>query len=51
MSLHREAPSRCSLLIRNLPKSIRSEDLRYTAEKYGPVRDVYIPRDYYTGWD
>ncbi|KAK9844347.1 hypothetical protein WJX74_001112 [Apatococcus lobatus] len=49
MSLRREPPSRCSLLIRNLPKSVRSEDLRYTAEKYGDVRDVYIPRDYYTG--
>jgi hypothetical protein len=27
----------------------RLEDLRYAAEKYGRVRDVYIPRDYYTG--
>ncbi len=22
--------------------------MRYYAEKYGPVRDVYLPRDYYT---
>lgn len=24
------------------------EDLRHAAEKYGRVRDVYIPRDFYT---
>lgn len=27
----------------------RSEDLRYYAEKYGGVKDVYLPKDYYTG--
>lgn len=71
--MRREAPSRCSLLVRGLSKacrlsvvlpcrvcylqavpskssmSCRSEDLRYEAERYGPCRDVYCPRDYYTG--
>eukprot|EP00884_Botryococcus_braunii_P020718 jgi/Botrbrau1/732/Bobra.160_2s0055.1 len=44
----REIPG-TSLLVRNLSKNARIEDLRYAAEKYGRVRDVYIPRDYYTG--
>lgn len=43
----------CSIkcLMRSLLSSsvCRVEDLRYAAEKYGRVRDVYIPRDYYTG--
>ena len=26
----------------------RSDDLREMFTKYGPVRDVYIPLDYYT---
>eukprot|EP00803_Ostreobium_quekettii_P003201 evm.model.scf_258.8 EVM.evm.TU.scf_258.8 scf_258:102542-103914(+) len=47
--MRRDPPSRCSLLIRNLHKDTRDSDLRYFAEKYGPVRDVYLPRDYYTG--
>lgn len=46
--MRRDAPSRCSLLVRNLHKDTRESDLRYFAEKYGPVRDVYLPRDYYT---
>lgn len=24
------------------------DDLRYYAERYGALRDIYIPRDYYT---
>lgn len=48
-SIRREPPSRCSLLIRNLHRKTRDSDLRYFFEKYGPVRDVYLPRDYYTG--
>lgn len=45
----RAGASGCSLLVRNLSRSVRIEDLRYTAEKYGRLRDVYIPKDYYTG--
>ncbi|KII67052.1 Serine/arginine-rich splicing factor 10 [Thelohanellus kitauei] len=37
-----------SLFIRNVENSIRSSDLRRIFEKYGPVRDIYIPLDYYT---
>ena len=27
----------------------RADDLRYMADKYGPVKDVYVPKDHYTG--
>lgn len=27
----------------------RPNDLRYYAEKYGPVKDVYLPKDFYSG--
>jgi len=39
----------CSLLVRNIPMSTRAEDLRVPFERFGPVRDVYLPKDYYTG--
>jgi len=38
-----------SLLVRNIPLTCRSEDLRVPFERYGAVRDVYLPKDYYTG--
>ncbi|XP_043712301.1 serine/arginine-rich SC35-like splicing factor SCL30 [Telopea speciosissima] len=38
-----------SLLVRNVPLSSRPEDLRVPFERFGPVRDVYLPKDYYTG--
>lgn len=28
----------------------RSEDLRVPFERFGLVRDVYLPKDYYTGY-
>uniref|UniRef100_A0A5S6QMV5 RRM domain-containing protein n=1 Tax=Trichuris muris TaxID=70415 RepID=A0A5S6QMV5_TRIMR len=37
-----------SLYIRNLPVQTREEELRGMFSKYGHVRDVYIPLDYYT---
>jgi len=37
-----------SLYIRHISDNTRSDDLRYVFEKYGPVRDVYIPMDFYT---
>uniref|UniRef100_A0A8I6Z956 RRM domain-containing protein n=1 Tax=Hordeum vulgare subsp. vulgare TaxID=112509 RepID=A0A8I6Z956_HORVV len=37
-----------SLLVRNIPLSCRPEDLRVPFERFGPVRDVYLPKDYYT---
>lgn len=45
----RARPTGTSMMVRNLPRDIRAEDLRYACEKYGRVRDVYLPRDYYTG--
>eukprot|EP00250_Pteridium_aquilinum_P008006 c17598_g1_i4 orf=67-396(-) len=44
----REPPT--SLLVRNLPKSCRAEDLRAPFKRFGQLRDVYLPRDYYTGY-
>ncbi|CAN6442651.1 unnamed protein product [Victoria cruziana] len=38
-----------SLLVRNIPLDCRPEDLRIPFERYGPIRDVYLPKDYYTG--
>ncbi|XP_057523017.1 serine/arginine-rich SC35-like splicing factor SCL30 isoform X2 [Amaranthus tricolor] len=38
-----------SLLVRNIPLDCRPEELRVPFERFGPVRDVYIPKDYYTG--
>ncbi|KAL2317244.1 hypothetical protein Fmac_031120 [Flemingia macrophylla] len=38
-----------SLLVRNIPLDCRPEELRAPFERFGPVRDVYIPKDYYTG--
>ncbi|CAL8469299.1 g8840 [Coccomyxa elongata] len=45
----RERADGCSLLVRNLSRSVTIDDLRYVAEKYGRLRDVYIPKDYYSG--
>ncbi|KAJ8760342.1 hypothetical protein K2173_011895 [Erythroxylum novogranatense] len=38
-----------SLLVRNIPLDCRPEELRGPFERFGIVRDVYIPKDYYTG--
>ncbi|XWS74964.1 hypothetical protein CRYUN_Cryun01aG0044000 [Craigia yunnanensis] len=38
-----------SLLVRNIPLDCRTEELRIPFERFGLVRDVYIPKDYYTG--
>ncbi|XP_039114286.1 serine/arginine-rich SC35-like splicing factor SCL28 [Dioscorea cayenensis subsp. rotundata] len=41
------APS--GLLIRNISLDARPEDLRIPFERFGPVKDVYLPKNYYTG--
>eukprot|EP00262_Sarcandra_glabra_P005895 TRINITY_DN17833_c0_g2_i2.p1 TRINITY_DN17833_c0_g2~~TRINITY_DN17833_c0_g2_i2.p1 ORF type:complete len:236 (-),score=19.56 TRINITY_DN17833_c0_g2_i2:138-845(-) len=41
------APS--GLLIRNISLDARPEDLRVPFERFGPVKDVYLPKNYYTG--
>ncbi|KAF7133136.1 hypothetical protein RHSIM_Rhsim09G0166300 [Rhododendron simsii] len=38
-----------SLLVRNIPLSCRPEELRVPFERFGVVRDVYLPKDYHTG--
>ncbi|KAF8403959.1 hypothetical protein HHK36_012066 [Tetracentron sinense] len=38
-----------SLLVRNLRHDCRPEDLRRPFGQFGPLKDIYIPRDYYTG--
>ncbi|GLJ19206.1 hypothetical protein SUGI_0345110 [Cryptomeria japonica] len=38
-----------SLLIRNLPLDCRPDELRIPFERFGPIRDIYLPRDYYSG--
>ncbi|KAL6986956.1 Arginine/serine-rich splicing factor scl25a transcript I [Sarracenia purpurea var. burkii] len=38
-----------SLLVRNLRHDCRPEDLRGPFGAFGPLKDIYLPRDYYTG--
>ncbi|XP_022729128.1 serine/arginine-rich SC35-like splicing factor SCL33 isoform X4 [Durio zibethinus] len=38
-----------SLLVRNLRHDCRPEDLRRSFERFGPLKDIYLPKDYYTG--
>ncbi|MCO5609584.1 hypothetical protein L7F22_063820 [Adiantum nelumboides] len=44
---HRDPP--CGLLVRNIPKDSRPEELRIQFERYGRIRDVYLPKDFHTG--
>ncbi|XP_057959871.1 serine/arginine-rich SC35-like splicing factor SCL28 [Malania oleifera] len=37
------------LLVRNISLDARPEDLRIPFERFGPVKDVYLPKNYYTG--
>ena len=39
---------RISLLVRNLDRKTGPEDLKEAFSKYGEIRDVYMPVDYYT---
>ncbi|KAG9148302.1 hypothetical protein Leryth_012253 [Lithospermum erythrorhizon] len=45
----RERDPPTSLLVRNLRRDTRTEDLRGPFGEFGPLKDVYLPRDYYTG--
>ncbi|GLT77685.1 hypothetical protein SLA2020_492490 [Shorea laevis] len=38
-----------SLLVRNLRHDCRAEDLRGPFGQFGRIKDIYLPRDYYTG--
>lgn len=38
-----------SLLVRNLNKKTSSEEIKKFFEQYGTIKDVYLPKDYYSG--
>eukprot|EP00252_Welwitschia_mirabilis_P024258 TRINITY_DN713_c0_g1_i1.p1 TRINITY_DN713_c0_g1~~TRINITY_DN713_c0_g1_i1.p1 ORF type:complete len:153 (-),score=2.84 TRINITY_DN713_c0_g1_i1:1000-1458(-) len=46
-SRYSSAPT--SLLVRNLRRDCMSDDLRGPFREFGPIKDIYLPRDYYTG--
>ncbi|XP_076955597.1 serine/arginine-rich SC35-like splicing factor SCL30A [Bidens hawaiensis] len=46
---HRRSPPPSGLLVRNISLDSRPEDLRIHFERFGPVKDVYLPKNYYTG--
>ncbi|XP_052207144.1 serine/arginine-rich SC35-like splicing factor SCL28 [Diospyros lotus] len=45
----RRSPAPSGLLVRNISLDARPEDLRIPFERFGPIKDVYLPKDYYTG--
>ncbi|KAM7508484.1 hypothetical protein LguiA_018937 [Lonicera macranthoides] len=45
----RRSPAPSGLLVRNISLDARPEDLRIPFERFGPVKDVYLPKNYYTG--
>nr|DAD33491.1 TPA_asm: hypothetical protein HUJ06_012342 [Nelumbo nucifera] len=45
----RRSPAPSGLLVRNIALDTRPEDLRIPFERFGPVKDVYLPKNYYTG--
>ncbi|XP_074307032.1 serine/arginine-rich SC35-like splicing factor SCL30A [Silene latifolia] len=48
-SRRKEPSGPTSLLVRNLRHDCRPEDLRVPFGRFGPIKDVYLPRDYYSG--
>jgi hypothetical protein len=38
-----------SLLVRNLSRKTTSEEIKKFFEQYGVIKDVYLPKDYYSG--
>ncbi|XAR54573.1 hypothetical protein NMG60_11029774 [Bertholletia excelsa] len=45
----RRSPAPSGLLVRNISLDARPEDLRVPFGRFGPIKDVYLPKDYYTG--
>jgi FUS-interacting serine-arginine-rich protein 1 len=41
-------PPQTSVLIRNLPREVRPDDVREQFSRFGEVLDVYLPKDYFT---
>ncbi|KAF5185903.1 Serine/arginine-rich SC35-like splicing factor SCL28 [Thalictrum thalictroides] len=48
-SSSRRSSGPSGLLVRNISLDARPEDLRVPFERFGPVKDVYLPKNYYTG--
>ncbi|KAL5218046.1 hypothetical protein ABZP36_018730 [Zizania latifolia] len=46
-SRSRDLPT--NLLVRNLRRDCRPDDLHRSFGKFGRVKDIYLPRDYYSG--
>jgi len=46
----RRSPVPSGLLVRNISLDARPEDLRIPFERFGYVKDVYLPKNYYTGY-
>ncbi|KAL6548447.1 hypothetical protein OROGR_008868 [Orobanche gracilis] len=42
------SPGPCGLLVRNISLSARPDDLRVPFERFGPIKDIYLPKNYYT---
>ncbi|KAG5557073.1 hypothetical protein RHGRI_007359 [Rhododendron griersonianum] len=45
----RRSPAPSGLLIRNISLDARPEDLRIPFERFGAIKDIYLPKNYYTG--
>ncbi|KAL5211052.1 hypothetical protein ABZP36_006675 [Zizania latifolia] len=43
-------PAPTGLLVRNISLTARLEDIRIRFEQFGPVKDVYLPRNFHTRW-
>jgi FUS-interacting serine-arginine-rich protein 1 len=48
MSYPTPRPGQTSIFIRNLPDTTEIEEIRQLFVKYGKLRDVYIPLDFYS---
>ncbi|KAG8459232.1 hypothetical protein KFE25_005743 [Diacronema lutheri] len=44
-----DVDGKVSLLVRNLNRKTTSEDIKKFFEQYGTIKDVYLPKDYYSG--
>lgn len=48
-SYDRHSPPPSGLLVRNISLKSRPEDIRIPFARFGPLKDVYLPKDYYSG--
>eukprot|EP01137_Pigoraptor_chileana_P009569 Opistho-2@58061 len=40
---------KCSVYVKNLSEKTKSEDLHSIFDEFGKIKDVYLPKDYYSG--